>query len=116
MQHKSDILNALANPRERLSDLEDAFRALVAWPQEDMIRGMAGTEDAVSLLGTIALALVDIGDMNLMPSDIVETLKHEADRRGWSIVDGTYYAGASYVKLHLDHWHPILRAAKTDEP
>ena len=115
MQHKSDILDALADPRSRFSDLEDAFRALVAWPQEGMIRGLTGPDDAVALLESIAIALIDIGDMRVMPGHIAELLEAEASRRGWSLVQSTYMAGALYVKKHLGTWSDNLRSAKTDE-
>lgn len=114
MQHKSDILDALANPRSRFSDLEDAFRALVAWPQEDMIRGFTGNGDALDLLGRIANALVDIGDTRIMPNDTVVLLETMAAERGQSLVQATYMAGGLFVRNGLGRWRTTLFDVKTE--
>ncbi len=108
MQHKSDILDALENPRSRFSELEDAFRALVAWPQEDMIRGFTGGDEALKLLGRVADALKDIGDTRLMPGHIVDLLEEMAHERGRSLVEGTYMAGGLFVKNGLGRWRTTL--------
>lgn len=108
MQHKSDILDALANPRSRFSDLEEAFCALVGWPQVDMIRGLTGKGDALNLLGQIADALADIGDTRIMPNDTVVLLETMAAERGQSLVQATYMAGGLFVRNGLGRWKTML--------
>ncbi|MCI5073960.1 hypothetical protein [Oricola sp.] len=95
----SDIRAAIE--RGIVSDLEDAFRALVGWPGEDEIAGADATERQ-ALLERICDALRD--DDRQMPGGTREILEDAAaDLRG-----GRYCDGALAVLADLDHWRTRL--------
>ena len=105
MQHKADILDAIAT--HRLSDIEDAFRALVDWPGADIVMGLEGTSDALDLLKAVCDALSVSNDTRTMPGDVIDLLNGMAE--GPEMVGAPWYAaGAAFVRDRLPRWRPFF--------
>ncbi len=105
MQHKTDIEAAIQ--AGRVSDIEDAFRALVNWPGEDEIVGLEGMSDAMLLLVATAQRIVDLDDRRIMPAEIFDLIRDLP--HGESLAGGTYSAGAEAVLADIGQFRPIFR-------
>jgi hypothetical protein len=97
--HLTDIKSALEGGH--ISDIEDAFRALVGWPNEEEIIGV-DANTRCTLLGAVCDSLR--GDDRLMPADIVTIIEDAGGLRG-----GTYQNGADAVLSDLEYWRSQVR-------
>lgn len=103
MIHLSDINEDIA--RGDVAGIENAFRALVGWPNEDDIGG--ATRDGLRVaLKDVCEAL--IGDERIMPGETASLIADVNDE----LVDGTYSAGADAVLATLGYWNIRFQTAK----
>lgn len=93
--HIDDIHAAIENNNTKT--IQDAFRALIGWPNEDTIKGSTAAARA-KLLDAVCKALEDDGD--LMPRDTLEAIMEVSDE----LQDGTYADGAEAVLAARAHW------------
>ena len=90
--------------RGQVSQIEDAFRALVGWPKYDEITGGDAMERR-AILRPVCEALLH--DDRQMPGDIVTIFEDaEAD-----LQDASYRAGAAAVLADLEFWKDRLGRA-----
>jgi PAS domain-containing protein len=87
--------------RGNLSQIEDAFRALVGWPKEEEIVG-ADADARCSLLEEVCQALKR--DDRQMPGDIVTIIEETRCK----LRSGSYRHGAGAVLADLDHWRYLV--------
>ncbi|MBC6714712.1 hypothetical protein H9Q09_00740 [Aurantimonas sp. DM33-3] len=98
--HLSDIETALE--RGNISDIEDAFRALVGWPHQDTIEGASPSKRS-ELLTRVSQALK--GDDRQMPGDIITILEDG----GCHLHGGRYRNGAGAVLSSISLWSKHVR-------
>lgn len=94
-QHLTDVEIALE--RGHVSDIEDAFRALVGWPNEDTIDGADARTRSI-LLPRVCYALRD--DDRIMPGDITAIIEDA----GCKLLGGSYRNGAGAVLSSIAFW------------
>jgi hypothetical protein len=85
----------------RISDLEDAFRALVGWPHEDMIENSTPAQRK-KLLSDVCKALD--GHIRVMPMGMHRLIEIETDEK----FEGTYGAGAVVVMRNRRRFLAVL--------
>ncbi len=97
--HLEDI--KLALDRGHVATIEDAFRALIGWPDETEIDG-ADAAGRCSILEQICQALKQ--DDRQMPGNIVTFIEDA----GCKLYGGSYRNGAGAVLADLDHWRYVV--------
>ena len=92
--HIADIENDLAAGDVR--GIEDAFRALVGWPNETRIEG-----GPRALRKALRLCCLNLhGDDSIMPSGTVELIAEQSEEP----VGATYQDGAEAVLKSIGYW------------
>jgi hypothetical protein len=95
--HITDINHDIA--RRDLRGIEDAFRALVGWPNETAIRG-ATASNRKAALEAASKALLH--DASIMPRETAAIIADAV--RGQSSFGSTYAEGAAVVLANLEAW------------
>ncbi|MCA0340285.1 MAG: hypothetical protein LCH99_11185 [Proteobacteria bacterium] len=98
----TDINHDIA--RGDIRGIEDAFRALVGWPNEDEIRGSSHDTRKRAL---VAVCEALSGDSSIMPGAITDLIADETGRT----IGGTYADGAAAVLWCLGEFEEKLGRA-----
>lgn len=96
--HIKDVPDMVASGN--LSEIERAFRALVAYPSEEEVAG-ATSKSLMLALDAVSQALLT--DLNAMPPQTCAALRVR--------VGSTYRDGAGDFRAHPAWWHGRLNAA-----
>ncbi|MBY2921049.1 hypothetical protein HF259_06295 [Rhizobium leguminosarum] len=95
MMHITDINHDIA--RGDIRGIEEAFRALIAWPKEEEIRGAT----PITLKRALKAACEALeGDPSIMPRAVLEPISEAAGEA----VGATYGEGATAVLDRLTYW------------
>ncbi len=106
MTHIDDIEDALDS--KGICRIEDAFRDLVQWPEEDAVRGAADGSELELLLGRVTAALE--ADRKPMPDDLVTCITMRSGDGMWLRDDRSYAAGARAVAARSVKWRIMFDA------
>ncbi len=106
MIHVDEIEQALDT--RNLGLLETAFRHLVQWPEEDVVRGADGAAELTLLLDRLTRALAM--DRNTMADDLVNCIETHSGDRMWFRDDRSYAAGARAVAARAVKWRLLFES------